>query len=192
MAWHLYLCPIIGAGTFTDQRHPKYISDLGVQWSMIDYGFQPFCLVAANVSDAQDAALVLNSDVTKIPDNLDSNVAVTATQNALESLQIPANWINASNTYRQVLRIVWGMFNFFQRYSVISGTVNPLIDGITISLSTQFSSLPLKVRQDLIATAQDLNLDTSSLSGNSTLRQILKALADSWGQRSFTLGGITI
>jgi hypothetical protein len=83
------------------------------------------------------------------------------------------------------------MFAFFQRYRGLTGTTGPLLGG-TVTLNTQFNQLPGGVRADLIATAADMGFDTSGLSGTNTIRQILKTMADQWGSRQITLGGITI
>jgi len=190
-AWHLYLVPVIGTGTQEDPRSPKYLAS----YACTDYGHQPQMLCAADVDAGTDAALQANSDVTRIPDNLDAQLgagAVTAVQNALEARNIPAGWVTQALTYRTVLRTLFGMFSLFQRYAAIAQNPNAVIDGATVTLSTQFNQLPLKARQDLQATVASFGLDTSGLTGASTIRQILKAFADQFGQRPFTLGGVAI
>ena len=192
MAWHLYILPIINVGT-EGARIAKYLNTLPVSWAMIDYGQQPSALAAADLTPAQNTALVANSDVFAIPDNLDSTiVGVAAFKQAFEGIFIPAQWITGSETYRSVLRSVWGMFATLQRYVNISGNPAPIINGTTVTLSTQFRNLDVQVQTDLIATANSLGLDISGLSGNNTLRNILKSLSDSWGSRPFVVGGITV
>jgi len=194
-AWHLYLVPVIGDGKIRiDPRMPKYLTALGVQWSLVDYGFQPVALVAANVDSGTDTALQANADVTRIPDNLDQLLgagAVNAVQTALENRNIPAGWVTQALSYRTVLRTIWGFFAFVQRYSFISGNTSPII-AAAVNLDTQFNQLPSGAQTNLQSTATSLGLSSAGLTGASTLRQILKNISDQWGQRSFTLGGIVI
>jgi hypothetical protein len=191
-AWHLYLVPLVADSD--SSRAPKYVTALGVKWSMIDYGFQPVGLVAADVDGATDTSLQGNGDVTKIPDNLDNLLgagAVSAVQTALENKNIPAGWVTQSLSYRTVLRTIWGFFAFLQRYAVVSGNTNPII-AASVNLDTQFGSLPQTAQDNLAATAKSLGLNTTGVTGTTTLRVILKGIADQWGQRAFTIGGVTI
>jgi hypothetical protein len=194
--WHLYLVPVIGTGLIIgdppvdDSRRPKYLTT----YACADYGMQPVMLCASFVDDATDTSLQANADVTRIPDNLDQQLsagAVTAVQNALEARNLPALWVDTTMTYRQVLRTVGGFFAFMQRYAVIANTINPVLTG-SVTLSTQYNQLPQAARNNLQETATSLGLSTTGLSGTNTLRQILKNIADQWGQRPIILGEITI
>jgi hypothetical protein len=78
-----------------------------------------------------------------------------------------------------VLRVVAALFQFHQRYQATSGTSASLFAG-GLTLSSTFSSLPASVRTALRNAAISLGYDTSSLTGASTLRQCLKAMADQW------------
>lgn len=194
MTWHIYLLPIVGDGTKATPREPKYLPALGASWSMVDYGFQPFALAAADVSDATDTSIQGNVDVTKVPDNLDQLLgagAVVTVQNALENRNIPAGWVTAALSYRTVLRTIWGFFAFLQRYSAVSGNTSPLI-AATVNLDTQFNQLSQTARTNLQDTATSLGLSSAGLTGTSTIRQILKNMADQWGDRPFTVGGVNI
>jgi hypothetical protein len=160
----------------------------------VDYGFQPFMLVAADVDGATDTAATAQPDVTRIPDNLDQLIgagALSAVQTALENRNIPAGWVTAALSYRTVVRTIWGFFAFIQRYSVVSGNTNPIL-AASINLDTQFNQLPSGAQTNLQNTATSLGLSSAGLTGTSTLRQILKNISDQWGQRAFTVGGITI
>jgi hypothetical protein len=166
----------------------------GVKWGAMDYGFQPIMLVAADVDSATDATATAQPDVTRIPDNLDQLLgagAVSAVQTALENRNIPAGWVTAALSYRTVIRTIWGFFAFLQRYSVVSGNTNPIL-AASINLDTQFNQLSATAQTNLQNTATSLGLSAAGLTGTSTLRQILKNISDQWGQRAFTVGGITI
>ena len=190
MTWHLYLLPIIGSGTYEDPRRPKYLDN----YSILDYGFQPVALAATDVDDATDAALQLNADVHRIPDNLDQSIgsaALAIVQNALETRNIPAGWITSTVTYRVLLRTAFGFFSFLQRYAVVAKTTSLLLGG-SVTLNTRINQLSAVVRQNLQNTAISLGLSATGITGTATIRQVLKNLADQWGQSSFILGGITI
>jgi hypothetical protein len=195
-AWHLYLIPVIGTACAGGaDRCPKYLNGSGGNWSCMDYGYQPSMICSADTDATQDAALVKQSDVTKIPDNLDSTVgagALTTVQNALESRHIPGTWVTTATTYRTVIRAAIGAFTLFQRYISISGNTAATINGSTVTLNTVFSSLPSQVRTDLIATAINLELDTSGITGANTLRQILLGIGNQFLTRVSVIGGITI
>ncbi len=131
----------------------------------------------ANPSLAQHLLLIAHADVVALPANLDQQIGAqqAVVQNALQTLNIPENWVQSSFTYRQVLRVVALIFQFMQRLNFV--TVDRLF-GSGITLSTRFNQLPQAMRQQLIAAANSLGYDTSSLSGTNTLRSILKTLAD--------------
>jgi hypothetical protein len=174
MATQLYVMPITGTGTGADPRRPKYAdTDLaGTDWSAMDFGNEPVVLVATETN----AALGAEVDVTTIPLNLDQNLtagAVTTVQNKLEAFNIPADWVSTSLTYRQVVRRVCLGFQLWQRCQGL-GLTTLFTGGVT--LSTTFGSLPVGVRTTLQNAAVSLGLNTSSLTGASTIRQIINAI----------------
>lgn len=192
--WHLYLVPVIGDGTKTDARRPKYVTTLGVEWSMMDYGFQPVGLVAVDVDDATDTAIQANADVQPLPDNLDQLIgagALSIVQNALENRNLPSQWVTTSMSYRTLLRTLAGFFAFVQRYATVANTTGLLLGG-AVTLNTTLSQLSAGARQNLRDTATSLGLDIAGLAGSTTIRAALKIIADQWGQRSFEIGGISL
>lgn len=189
MTFRLYIVPVVGSGSSKDPRRPKYFSGSFSNWTANDYGLEAVMIVGADLAPADDTAVTANADVTALPFNLDANLTagqVTTTQTKLEALNIPAGWVSTSLTWRTVARLVLGMFQFMQRYNAISNGARLFLAGV--DLSTQFSSLPAQVRADLIAAADSLGYDRSSLSGASTLRQILKTLADNWQSTPIQIG----
>lgn len=183
MAYRLYIAPAIGAGTMTNPRRPKYFT--GLPYAAFDYGFQPLFLVASDLSVADDAAIVANADVFAFPFNLAPNLTnnqVTSASTAFETAFIPAQWVNASQTWRQVARTVAGMFQFMQRLHGVLGSVI-VIDQST-KLNVQFNSLDPVIRQGILDAAASLGYSTN-IAGNTQLRQVLKDLADQWGEKEF-------
>lgn len=191
MAWHLYLVPIVLDSLGT--RAPKYLKDLGVPRAMAPYGFQDVGFAAADVDNATDTSLQTNADLDKIPDNLDNTLgAQTATVQArLELKNLPSDWVTSGMTYRFVVRKVLNLMQFCTRYAFVNNTVEKLMSG-SVDLDTQFQDLPLAIRQRLLGAAESFNFDTSGLSGTSTIRQILKNIADQYGDNSYRIGGIVI
>jgi hypothetical protein len=193
MSWHIYLIPIEGTGIDKDGRRPKYMTELGTDWSMIDYGQQPVGLVAADLDVTQAGVLEAHADVSKIPDNLDQSIggALTQVSDALETMNIPAQWITGATSYREVLRALWGFFAFLQRYAEITNSPAPILS-VTTNLNLRLNQLSAAVRQNLKDTALSLGLNIDAVVGTTTLRQMLREIADQWGDRSFQLGGITV
>lgn len=189
--WRLYVIPIIGSGSgVADPRHPKYVNEAGLTWSMYDYGQIPWSLCAADVTPAQHGALVANADVTAFPADLATTVGagLATVQAALEAARLPAGWVTAGTSYSVVARTVAGLMQFAQRYTGLTG--QELVPS-TINLNTQFGSLTAQRQADLTATANSLSYNTAGLQPTTTLRAILKNLADQWGSRGFVLGGLT-
>ena len=197
MAIRWYLLPI---ETINNGRGPKYLKfrqnpeGLNVPWGMQDYGLMPVCIAWADVSGAQHTGLIANADVRHIVQhaNIDNTVgsgAVTAIRSGLEALDIPGNWVQASDTWRAVLRGVFGMFQFAQR---VHGKFNTTLlpDGFT--LNSTWSQLPQGAKDILLETAAELGIDTSGATGDTTLRQIYKAFGDAWGTEPFFVGGIEV
>lgn len=192
MTWRIYIVPVVGVGTRDDKRRAKYFSGSGISFGAMDYGLDPVMIVAADVTPEQHTTIAANADVLSAPEDIDATMtagAVNAAQTFLELLNIPAEWINTSLTYRQTLRVVAGMFQFAQRWHGLGGG---RIFASGVALTTRFDQLPLEARNRLVATAQSFNWDTSVLSGTNTLRQILKFVADQWGSAPFIIGGLTL
>lgn len=191
MAQRVYLVPIIGTGaSIADARRAKYFKGTGAsgRFIMMPYGLEPFGLVVAEVTQAQHNAIAANSDVQAFPANLDSTLsagAVTTTKAGLESLSIPNGWVTTSLTFRNALRVVIQIFQFSQRFHGLGGG---RMFPASVTLDTQFSALPAGRRASLISAAASFGWDTSGLSGTNTLRQILKAMADQWGNTAILVG----
>jgi hypothetical protein len=162
-----FIVPIEGSGIRHDARRPKYVPALGVAWAMVDFG--DTAIVWANSTSAQEAIVGANSDAFVVPP-ADNAVSVSATKSALEALSVPAQWVTAGMTYRMVLRVVVGMAQLVQYVRDALGQTSLVVAG---HLDDTFNSLPIGVRGALTQAAVAFGVDTSGLSGASTLRQIL-------------------
>jgi hypothetical protein len=150
------------------KRWEKYVPALGVDRSVCDIGDTG--IVCAVTTPAQDAAIAANADVIQIPP-LDNTVAVTATRNALEGLDIPGDWIQAGMTYRQVLRVIIGMAQFIQLSESLGAKV--VLKG---NLDLTMAQIPIAQRNALSAAADQLGIDRSAVTGSTTVRQALHLL----------------
>jgi len=199
MAFRLYIVPVIGTGSGRDDaRRPKYFETLS-DWSAMDYGFEPVMVVGADLSVSDDASVSAQPDVTALPFDLAPQLTsgqVTAVRTALEALHIPALWVTTADTWLGVVRSVLGMFSFLQRFGGIyarqTGTVPPSMFTGGVTLNTTFGSLPLAVRTALMSTADSFGISTAGLTASTTVRVILKNLADTFGERPYNFNGVLL
>lgn len=165
----------------TWELRSKYFKDMvGLRPSRRPFGLEGFDLVACDVSSLDHGLISGNADVLSFPESLDASPGAGArnqTATALEARGIPAGWIQAGMTWRQILRIVYRIVTTVKNLNGGAELIGRLFEGGR-TLATQFQDLPQGVRQRLIAYAQSKGWDTSGLSNASPLRQILKFLAD--------------
>ena len=207
MAIRIYVMPIV-ENVFNGSifRTPKYI---GLNFhgqqiatalpglealfpAVIDYGFQNVCIYIADVTPAQHTLLSAQTDVLSVPANIDNNLttgAVNATKTFLESINIPNGWINTSFTYRRVLRLIGWLFQFMQRLHGIYP--HKLFDGIT-ALDTTYGSLSPEWQAALLQAGQSFGFNTSGLTSSTTLRTILKFMADQFNDQPLNIGLIIL
>lgn len=178
MTLKLYVMPIIGTGTKASPRQPKYLSTFqAFAWGMFDYGNEPWCLVGvADIDVATDSALTANADCLGLPTNLDqalSNPQRNRVSNALESANIPGTWLTTANTWRDVIEFVGAVCQFAQRYQGIVADGSLWFTG-SVTLATQFGTIPQAAQTALTQAAQSFGFDTSGLTSTTTLRAILR------------------
>lgn len=190
MAYRLYIMPISlfqipgdgGDDPGHDARKPKYSNDfLNKSWAMIDYGFEDTCLICIDVTPEQHTVLSGYNDVLAAPEDITGNpgpVAVDIIKDFLATINVPSNWVNTSRSWRTIIRIIGGVFRINQRYlgiRVKAGDETPqslFREGI--DLNRTFSSLPNQMRADLQTIAFEMDIDTSGITGQSTLGEILQ------------------
>lgn len=188
MTLRLYLVPLEISGSIRGPKYFEYRGDpdppaliSGVNYAMMPFGFEPTALVAADLSAAQVTTMAGLADVTTIPANLDNQLGanLATVQAELEALNLPADVIVATNTYRQVLRGVLAVFAVAQRFYAMRGTQPEggrlFPPGIT--LATTLGDLSAGVRQDLQTAANVLGYSYDGLTLASSLRVVLKKLA---------------
>lgn len=177
-------------------RGPKYLKwrfnpdGLDVPWSMKDYGLINACLVAADVSQAQHEQLAAEVDVAAPPVDIDQNIseiAIPQVQQVLEALRVPAQWITSGHVYRQLLRMIGGLFMFAQRHHGMHG--EQLIDSAA-QLDLRWNQIPLARRQRIMETADNMGYDYSEVTNQWTIRRILKHLGDQWAETPIIFGNL--
>lgn len=177
-------------------RGPSYLkwrgnpTGLDVPWSCKDYGTVNNVMICAVDAETADLTWLSAQDgVYAWPTALDENLpqqersAITA---YLEAQFVPANWVSPSDTRRTALRTVTSMYIYMQRLTTIAG--NPLDWGIT--LNTQFRNLTPAHQVALETAASSLGY-TWEVVPNDTIRNILKTMADAWGDAEIHFGSFT-
>lgn len=191
--FRLYITPAEGDPFSEQGQHPKYFGALP-GWRGFYYGFQPTYLIAADLTPAQDAAVIANTDVFAFPFDLTGTVGGGNVQNArtaLEAALIPAQAINGQNTWLEVARLVAGMFQFMQRLRGITGPTT-LID-TSAKLNVQWGSIPVDPWQTaILAAAASFGYDTTFIQNNTQLRTIIDNFGRQWGNKQFQFGEFVI
>lgn len=189
MAIRFYVVPKNGTGipsmVTPDPYRPKYFANalgqalVGVPDSNAfkDFGLEPWFLVKSDVTPAEHAALVANSDVVALPVDLDQTVGqnLATVQSALEARGFPSDWANASTTYRQLLVVVVKCCEFAQRMHH-DKDVRLFPPGIT--LSSTVGSLSAAQRQRMADVISGMGGTASEITAGMTMRAALKNLID--------------
>lgn len=182
MALRLYLMPmvttVINGKTI---KQPAYESVLAGRGDRMDLGDEPWVLIVVDLSDAEDALIVANADVTAIAvSTLDTALTggqANAIQTRLESMNIPAGWVSGGMTRRFLLGKVIRMAQVWQRLEGLRQEGGSLFGG-GVTLNSTFSSLSAPVQQFLRDAAASFAVDTAPFTGATTIRVFFKACAD--------------
>jgi len=169
-------------------RNPPLVGLENITYNCMDYGMEDVCILIADVTIAQHNLLSAQTDVLSAPQNIDNNLtagAVTTVKNFLELLHIPADWVSTADTYRDVLRLVGWLFQFMQR---VHGIFQEKLFVAPNTLSTTYSQLSVGMQAALLQAAQSFAFNTTGLQASTTLRVILKNLADQFNARPLNSG----
>lgn len=188
MALRFYLIPKIGregVGNINDAQpwsestgpvRPRYVGTIAGAWQSIDCD-DNLALVAADVTGTEHTAIMVNSDVTAVPANLENTVggALATVQAKLEAANLPAQWVTSGMTWRTVLKWTIRLLLIRQRFKGLAPAAAKLFSG-GITLNSTVGDLPAAVRQRLNSAAQSLGLDTSGITLSTTIRVALITL----------------
>jgi hypothetical protein len=181
VAIRIYLMPtVVGTRAVRDVRMPKYIALFVGRCTCIHYGPELVCLLVAEVTPAEHTAITANADVSAFPVDLDglvTNAARLVITNALEALNVPAQWVANGMTFRLVLRRLAGIFQLLQ------GVNGRGLRFLQASLSSPISSLPANVRTAMQDAATTLQLDATGITGATTLRAALTTIGAQFDAR---------
>ena len=97
------------------------------------------------------------------------------------------SWVTTFVTWRQVLRTVAQMMQFFQRLNAIQGNARPF--GATFSLATRWNQLSATQQAALRQAALSMGFSITSFAGSNNVRTMLKDMADQWGSKPIVIGG---
>lgn len=163
-----------------------------VRYGCVDYRFidRGVLVVEADAAILDD--LASREGVIAFPSNLDTQpggAARTQIRDALEAINIPAQWVANGMTWREIARIVTGMFLFAQALRRRTG-VSPL-DWPGVTWSTSFGSLDVDQQAAFQLTYAGLG-GQGTLPAGATLRQIMRQVADIWATRPLHLGVATL
>jgi|WetSurSiteA1Bulk_404760.scaffolds.fasta_scaffold22749_2 hypothetical protein len=180
-----------GPKYFRWKLDPDPVNAINVTWSLLDYGMIDYGIIVADLTPEQIQYLDGMSDTYVFPSNLDAIMPQGEQQeltNTLEGAYIPAQWLSGQITYREVLRITTGEMLLMQRLTTIVGS-SPLTWGIT--LNTQYRNLTIEQQAAILQCYTEKGWNTSSITGNATMRQILKDASDQWATPIY-LGGLVL
>lgn len=194
-----YVLPVEQSGTvrgpkymdWGDPSPPDFVEHPGIEasWGIMDYsGMMDVCIMVADVSQAQHEQLAVEPDVAGAPEDIDQNISPTAlpkVQAVLEALRIPADWVDTTYTYRAILRMVAGLFQFAQRHY---GLHNEELITSPAQLDLRWNQIPQDKQLRIIATVDSFGYDYSDVTNQWLVRRILKYLADQWAGGSFDFG----
>lgn len=186
MARSLYVMPITTTTLKgAPARFPKYKDShmLGFDWSMFDYGDEPWCLVGIqDISPAARAALEAEADVFPIPDNLDQSMGTTQVRNQvrtrLEQADIPGQWVQTTTTWREVVRFVGAVCQYAQRYQ---GMVGGLWFPGNVNLNSTYGSQPQAVQDGMLAAASSFpGMSTGAFQAGNDMRTVVQSIGDQY------------
>jgi hypothetical protein len=185
MATRFYVVPKAGTGVPADNDpfRPQYFLDTlgtgliaGSVFGM-DYGLEPYFLVAAEVTPAEHAAIAAHADVIALPANLDTAIGANlgTVTGKLETIGFPSDWVDAGTTYRQVVRTMTKYLQFAQR---LHGSEHVRLLPAGITLNSLVSDLTAAQRQRLANVIASFGGTASAITGAMTMRAAIRNLAE--------------
>lgn len=198
MASNFYLVPLLSETVPKSQTRPKYFGAPGTQADIVlvgntgttwggNYLGNDAYIVWADTSPAQDAALVAQSDVTKMPplDNTVTAGALNTVQTQMEAIGIPSQWVQVGMSYRTILRVVLGMVKLLKQMASILGGQRIALTG---NLNRTFDSFSANIQNAFMTACAQQSIDTSGIVGTTTLREMLRLVGQQFTQTVFTIG----
>lgn len=176
----------------------KYVEDSGHTFSRVKYSRGSVSMVAVDAPQAFLNSVANEPDVNVIAtaSNIDTQINATQRNNIrsiVEDLQIPAQWVNVGDTRRQLARGLANIFLFANRVEGITGNgLRESFQNAGVNLNSQWSDLPQGVKNMFQSVADTDNVDTSSVTAATTVRQIMATFSAKWESTPIQLLGINI
>lgn len=177
MTRRLYIAPIVTLSIGSRSPLGSKVLEYGIQQgiSSVLSRDKTWALTTADFDNTQHALVAADPDITDVPfsalDNTWNDFTVqqrTAIGNRLETFHVPMDWISGSTSVADLIRMA-------ARVALIGQMLKA--DALdNISLDSTFGSLSAARRNRILAWAADNNVDTTGLSGSTTIRAMLRAL----------------
>lgn len=193
MAVEFFISPIV---TVDGWRWAKYQNDPQVERSgMIRFSRQEEAILMLDAPQSFLDTVAADPDVLRICTKAELDDVLTAGQrtavrNQLEQRNIPAQWVNAGDTWRNVIRGTVGVFLFSQRVEGRTG------NGITfhfqqgnVALDDTWADLPQAGKDIILETAASFGWENPGFTGTSTLREILWFMSQQFESTEIFIGG---
>ena len=198
MAERWYLVPVVqcvkNGEPWPNSRCPKHLHEwIDMRWNAMDYGLIDMFLVAADIDPISHAILEADPEVWFAPTDLESALGgpgSNALESFVEAVSVPGNFLKPQDTHREALRQFAGMFQYMQRLTAIMGQSPLDIPGYSLNL--QWGTIPTDWQAAMIQAATELGYPTTSMTGNTQLRQIYIEMGEAWGVEPFLMGFTTL
>lgn len=147
----------------------------GISYHFVDQGIEDVCLFTADLDAAQITLLDSKPDVDTIPANLDAQIAgaLAQTKERMRLWKIPANWLDASTTWRELVR---GIIAIFRIGQTLDGAGQTRLWPPGVTLNSTIASLDPTYRSLLQQAIDAAGYDRSSITGGSTMEDLMEVL----------------
>lgn len=166
-------------------------------WSQIPYGYGAVCLLAVtDILPASATFLAAQADVYEFDlGNLDAQLGPDRDTliALLEGFNLPTNWTTPSTSYRELLRYLGGIYDFNRRWWVkhirATGLQGDLFD--FVGMDDKWNSLLQSGKDAFEAVLADAGFP-QGVSGNPTMRSLVRQGGSYFEQQELRLGGLVI
>lgn len=202
MALALFLVPMVGTGaTKRDAHHPKYTHAPEVQrYASLGYGPQEVAIAAIQAPQSYLDTVAAQPDATLMatPATIDDTLTAgqVATIKAIfEATFLPDSFVAVGDTRRQVIRTVLGLFAFSIRmHARLGDSWKKKAQDRGMTLSSRWNQFPQALKDEFQAIIETYGWTPGELgvTNQSTMREILRAIADQFAARPFAFNGWNI
>ena len=205
MATTVYVMPTVFVPSRLGERpEGKYFADLIAGGTPVAYQEIAGAEESYTIVIAKDVPLNIHNEVAGHADAVAVppleqviGAQLATVKNKLEILGIPSQWVQSTDSYASVCRVVIIFSRILSQFEItrkkLARITKLLSEGRT--WDTRWNQLDADLRTDLRTAAEaaaGVPIDTSGISGGSTLRQVFKAVSDQWQLVSLPFGDIVL